>query len=89
MRSFDAPILPMLLERPLNVDRVLRFQLAIWFGKWGNCWAREIRVETELNRTRPPEARVERLLADNTQAKAILNWAPAISLDEGLISTAD
>lgn len=48
---------------------------------------REIEVETEEVRLRPENSEVERLLADTTKAKEILNWSPSYSLEEGLRET--
>ncbi|HLQ78042.1 MAG TPA: SDR family NAD(P)-dependent oxidoreductase [Terriglobia bacterium] len=80
---------PNAIGKTINVGSGVEISIGDLVRKIGKLLGREIRVETELNRTRPPESEVERLLADNAQAKAILNWAPTVSLDEGLISTAD
>lgn len=48
---------------------------------------REITVEQEEMRKRPSASEVERLLADTTQARARLGWAPEVGLDEGLSRT--
>ena len=44
-------------------------------------------IELEDKRTRPEKSEVNRLLADNTLAKELLNWEPEISLEEGLART--
>ncbi|APG27356.1 NAD-dependent dehydratase [Syntrophotalea acetylenivorans] len=46
-----------------------------------------IRIESEETRIRPNKSEVERLLADNTLAKNLLNWTPQVSLEEGLQRT--
>ncbi len=46
-----------------------------------------VRVETESTRLRPANSEVERLLADNTQAHAVLDWHPSVTLEEGLRRT--
>lgn len=38
-------------------------------------------------RVRPEQSEVERLLADNTVARRVLDWSPAVSLEEGLRRT--
>jgi len=47
----------------------------------------EIEIEIEKKRKRPKKSEVERLLADITKAKKILNWSPNYSLREGLKET--
>ena len=48
---------------------------------------RPIDIESEEKRVRPDKSEVDRLLADNTSARAVLGWEPAISLEEGLERT--
>ncbi|MCS7221683.1 MAG: GDP-mannose 4,6-dehydratase [Anaerolineae bacterium] len=45
---------------------------------------REFVVEIEDDRLRPPASEVERLLADNSKAQRIMNWAPEVPLEKGL-----
>jgi dTDP-glucose 4,6-dehydratase len=44
-------------------------------------------VHTETERIRPAGSEVERLLADNTKARELLEWRPSVSLREGLALT--
>jgi len=44
-------------------------------------------IESEAARLRPEKSEVERLLADNRLAKEILEWEPAVSLEDGLTRT--
>ena len=44
----------------------------------------EIEIETDPQRTRPEKSEVERLWADNTKAKKLLNWEPLYAGKEGL-----
>lgn len=44
-------------------------------------------IESEAARLRPEKSEVERLLADNRLAKEILEWEPAVSLEDGLKKT--
>jgi dTDP-glucose 4,6-dehydratase len=44
-------------------------------------------VSLDNKRLRPPRSEVERLWCDNTKAKQLLGWEPAISFDEGLKRT--
>lgn len=48
---------------------------------------REAEVLTDERRIRPERSEVERLLADNTKARALLGWTPRVSLEEGLQRT--
>ncbi len=48
---------------------------------------RPIRIQTEDNRLRPDASEVERLLADNAKARALIDWTPRISLEDGLSET--
>jgi NAD dependent epimerase/dehydratase len=48
---------------------------------------RQVTIESEVARVRPDQSEVERLLADNTLAGALLGWQPAIGLEEGLQRT--
>jgi len=43
-----------------------------------------ISIESDKKRVRPGKSEVDRLLADNTLARTVLGWEPAISLEEGL-----
>ncbi|MFM1651277.1 NAD-dependent 4,6-dehydratase LegB [Brevibacillus sp. B_LB10_24] len=45
---------------------------------------KEIEIETDVQRLRPEKSEVERLWADNTKAKTLLNWEPVFSGREGL-----
>ena len=45
---------------------------------------REISIETEEERTRPENSEVERLWADNSKAKELLDWTPEFPGIEGL-----
>ena len=48
---------------------------------------KQIQLVVEQQRVRPENSEVERLLADNSLANRLLNWKPAISLEEGLEQT--
>jgi dTDP-glucose 4,6-dehydratase len=50
---------------------------------------RDVPVSFDDDRLRPPDSEVERLVADVTKAKALLDWAPETDLDEGLQRTID
>lgn len=53
----------------------------------GRLLGKEIRIVCEQERLRPEKSEVERLLACNAKAKALLNWEPRVSLEQGLEKT--
>ena len=50
----------------------------------GDLMGSEIKFNTEETRLRPSKSEVERLLADNSKAKQIINWVPKYVDKEGL-----
>ncbi len=50
----------------------------------GDLMGSEIKFNTEETRLRPSKSEVERLLADNSKAKQIINWVPKYAGKEGL-----
>ena len=48
---------------------------------------KQANIKSDQQRLRPDSSEVDRLCADNTKAKALLNWAPIYSLQEGLQET--
>ena len=58
--------------------------LAILISKLMNT---KIKIEEETQRQRPEKSEVERLWADNTNAKRLLEWSPKYTLEEGLKET--
>jgi NAD dependent epimerase/dehydratase len=50
---------------------------------------RQAPVEREPERVRPPTSEVERLCADASALRELTGWAPATSLADGLVATAD
>ena len=44
-------------------------------------------IKSDEQRVRPDKSEVQRLLADNTLALTLLGWAPAVSLEDGLVRT--
>jgi NAD dependent epimerase/dehydratase len=52
----------------------------------GFC-GQEITIQSEAQRMRPDKSEVERLLADNTLARTLLGWEPAVTLEDGLTQT--
>lgn len=50
---------------------------------------KDMPIVSEGQRIRPENSEVERLCADNTKAKRILDWSPRFKLEEGLALTID
>lgn len=50
---------------------------------------RELPIVTESQRMRPGSSEVERLCGDATRARALLGWAPRVSLDEGVTAVVE
>lgn len=48
---------------------------------------RNAKIAFDAVRARPDKSEVNRLLADNSKAKELLQWEPMVSLDEGLSKT--
>jgi dTDP-glucose 4,6-dehydratase len=48
---------------------------------------RSPRIITDAERMRPKASEVYRLHADNSQAQALIDWSPQVSLEEGLERT--
>lgn len=47
------------------------------------------RLECEAERLRPERSEVERLVADNRQAREVLGWSPIVPLVDGIRRTVD
>jgi dTDP-glucose 4,6-dehydratase len=60
--------------------------LAVLIGRLMDC---PLHVVSEGQRVRPEKSEVERLLASNELAASLLNWHPAVGLEEGLRRTID
>lgn len=50
----------------------------------GRIAERPVKVESDEARLRPDASEVERLLADNTKARRLLDWEPRVTLEDGL-----
>jgi dTDP-glucose 4,6-dehydratase len=55
----------------------------------GELLGKEVRVAESEERIRPPTSEVDRLVSDNTLAKSLTGWEPAMSLDDGIERTID
>ena len=50
-----------------------------------NIFEKNVKVENDAQRFRPESSEVQRLYADNTKAKAMLDWTPCFAGKEGFI----
>src|SRR5262249_38917956 len=50
---------------------------------------RDVAIESDTSRLRPAASEVFRLFGDNTLAREVLGWRPAVSLDQGLQRTVE
>ncbi len=55
----------------------------------GTIVGKQLSVQEEERRERPPASEVDRLLASNQRAKEILSWEPRVSLETGLERTVE
>lgn len=53
----------------------------------GSLTGRDIEVSSDEQRLRPSGSEVERLLADTSRARRLMNWEPTVTLEEGLTAT--
>lgn len=72
----------------VNVGTGIEVSVADLVVRAAELLGREPNIVCEETRVRPPESEVDRLCADVGLARALLEWQPLISLDEGLQSTA-
>lgn len=50
---------------------------------------KDVKIKTDEQRIRPEKSEVLTLICDNSQAKELVNWGPAHTLDQGLMETID
>lgn len=53
----------------------------------GQLLGKKLTVETDRERIRPASSEVMRLVSDNRKAKELMDWEPAVSLEDGLTQT--
>jgi dTDP-glucose 4,6-dehydratase len=78
---------PAALGRTINLGsgrEISIGDLATLIGRLLGC---PLQVTSEDQRIRPEKSEVERLLASNALAHSLLNWRPAVDLEEGLRRT--
>ena len=75
------------IGRTINLGTGVEISVADLAKKIGEMLGVTPEIETESERLRPAASEVERLVADSTVARELLNWTPRVDLDEGLRRT--
>lgn len=71
----------------INVGSNFEISIGELASKIISLVGKKLEIISVPERVRPQDSEVERLLADNSKAKKLINWEPKISLDEGLKRT--
>ncbi len=71
----------------INVGSNFEISIGAVVETVASLMGKEIEIVTESGRLRPEKSEVERLWCDNTRARNLLNWSPAVPLEEGLLRT--
>jgi dTDP-glucose 4,6-dehydratase len=77
-----------LLGRTIHVGSGIELSIADLVKKIAEILGVPANIESDRDRVRPASSEVERLVADNAQARSLLGWEPKIALAEGLRLTA-
>jgi len=75
--------------KTINIGSGAEISIGDLVKKIGTLLGRDIKIRNERARLRPKRSEVGRLLADSTQARTILKWKSKVTLDEGLLKTAE
>jgi dTDP-glucose 4,6-dehydratase len=84
-----AAATPAAVGRVLNAGSGREISIGDLVARIGSVLGVEPQIEQRTERTRPPGSEVDRLCADARAARAVLGWAPSVTLDDGLRQTAD
>ncbi|MBC8490025.1 MAG: GDP-mannose 4,6-dehydratase [Bacteroidetes bacterium] len=71
----------------INIGSNIEISIGDLANKIISIIGRQVKIESEDKRKRPPKSEVERLICDNKKVKELLGWEPHVSLEEGLIKT--
>jgi nucleoside-diphosphate-sugar epimerase len=75
------------IGRTINLGTSQEVSVAELVELIGDLLGKQLELRVSAERQRPQGSEVERLVADNTLARDILGWQPAVSLREGLERT--
>jgi NAD dependent epimerase/dehydratase len=84
-----AALAPDAVGRTVNLGSGREISIGDLAQLIGRLVGQPIAVQEDAQRVRPAGSEVERLLADNRLASELLNWTPAVPLEEGLQRTID
>ena len=71
----------------INIGSGREISIGDLADKIASLMDKNVDIVADESRIRPKKSEVNRLLADNTKAKKLLQWGPEVSLDEGLRQT--
>jgi NAD dependent epimerase/dehydratase len=71
----------------INIGSGQEISIEQLFRTIASLTGRTPRLEVDSARVRPASSEVDRLLADASRARAVLNWSPQVGLEEGLSRT--
>lgn len=77
------------IGKEINLGSGREICIADLIKKIGSLVGRDITIEHDKKRFRPPKSEVERLCANNSKAREILGWEPTVSLTDGIKKTID
>jgi dTDP-glucose 4,6-dehydratase len=84
-----AAIAPKAIGRTINIGSGREISVGSLAEMIAGLMARPLVIERQAERVRPRHSEVERLLADNTLAREVLEWQPTVTLEDGLRRTID
>ena len=79
--------LPCSIGEVINIGSGKEISIGELASKIISLIGRDVEIVSDDVRIRPEKSEVNRLLADNSKAKELLQWEPRISIDEGLKRT--
>ena len=82
-----AALEPAAIGRTVNLGSGREISIGDLAVLIGRIMDRRLEITSEDRRIRPERSEVERLLASNSLAASLLNWKPAVGLEEGLRRT--
>jgi dTDP-glucose 4,6-dehydratase len=82
-----AAIVPDAIGKTINLGSSREISIGALAELVGRLMHRKIVLDCAAERIRPEGSEVDRLLADSSLARSLLEWTPAISLEDGLSRT--
>ena len=82
-----AALAPTAVGETLNLGNDDEIAVGDLAGKIIHLVGRPMKIVTDADRVRPADSEVRRLRADNRKARAVLGWAPQVTLEDGLQRT--